>query len=96
MTVLLGPCAVPPGRVLEVSGTVRADKSVQAVRGMRARAFAGLSSSCPRALAHPCHSHSLAPLRPALQSAITALSDNFDMDAYNDAVKVFPAFKMIF
>jgi hypothetical protein len=51
-----------------------------------------------RALAHPRHPLTLRPPSSltCAQSAITALSDNFDMDAYNDAVKVFPAFKMIF
>ena len=58
-------------------------------------------SAAPRALAHsraphsapPPHTHTLAPTP---QLSITSMSDNFDMDAYNDAIKVFPAFKMIF
>jgi hypothetical protein len=54
----------------------------------------------------PAHSRTLAPLTlhpppthtlaPTPQLSITSMSDNFDMDAYNDAIKVFPAFKMIF
>jgi len=56
---------------------------------------------CGPSLILPARSRSPSPplaytSSPYFQSAITALSDNFDMDAYNDAVKVFPAFKMIF
>lgn len=55
VTVILGGCAVPPGRVLEVSGSVRADKTVQAVRGNRARV---------RAFPHPARALSLTLATP--------------------------------
>ena len=97
-TVLLGSCAVPAAKFLEVSGVVKADMSIVAVRGRAPPVSAAVCSAArPPSLSLP---HTLllpnphAP--PPAQSSISALGDSFDMDNYNKACELLPGFKSLF
>ena len=94
MVVHINGCDVPASKFVEVHGLVKADKSVAAVRPFSTRLPACARAPCP------CPRPRTLPLmqRPSLpaQTKITDLGEQFDMESYNEAVKLMPAFKHIF
>jgi len=92
---VLGGHGVPSGKFFEVQGTVKADKSISVVRFYFAPLLPPPPVLLPPTLSvFPSHPLFLSSF--AAQISINSLGDSFDLDSYNEAVKLLPAFKTIF